>query len=324
MSGNTASWLYPTTPAGSTRLYMVGAFAGALLLLGFSAVAGWPITPSRAAQDPATVAANAAPGACLTWTRADAGDLAEVACAQAHLFEVTGAADVSAQYPAGATFPDEAAWQKAAQAGCAAGATSYLGKLDPMGKYVVGALKPTSAQWDSGDRTLRCGLQRSTPSGQLVPTTGTARGADQSNVYPAGTCLALVRKAAGGPVPCGDTHSYEIVGTVDLRGQFPDGYPPVGQQQTALGKLCQPLVAAYTSNANLGSYQLSATWDTIAQPSWDAGSYQVNCKIGALLADGSGLGPVTNSVKGIGRSSHVGPPPSGTPTSGAPPSSSGG
>lgn len=306
MSGKTGGWLRPSTPAGSTRLYMVGAFVGAVLLLGFSAVAGWPIMLSRATEDPATLAASAATGTCLTWTRSDAGDLARVDCARPHLFEVTGGADVSAQYPAGAPFPDEAAWQKAATS-CTASVTSYLGKLDPSGKYVVGALKPTSAQWNSGDRALRCGVQRSTPGGQLIPTTGSARGADQSNVYTTGTCLALVNKAAGGPVPCGNTHSYEIVGTVSLRGQFPDGYPPDGQQQTALGKLCQPMVAAYTANANLGNYQLTATWDTLSQQSWDAGSYQVNCKIGALLPDGSGLGPVTNSVKGIGKGNPLAP-----------------
>jgi hypothetical protein len=312
MSGQ-AGWLHPTSVAGSTRLYMVGAFVGAVLLLALSAVAGWPIMPGRATEveAPATLAANAPAGTCLTWTRPDAGDMAEVDCARPHLFEVTGSADISAQYPQGAAFPDESAWQKAAQAGCAASATSYLGRLDPTGRYVVGALKPTSAQWNSGARTLRCGLQRSTPAGQLLSTTGSARGADQSNVFPAGTCLALVDKAAGGPVSCGDQHSYEIVGTVDLRGQFPDGYPPIGQQQTALGKLCQPIVAAYTGNANLGTYQLSATWDTISPQSWAAGSYQVNCKIGALLPDGSGLGPVTNSVKGIGRPATV--PTTGTP-----------
>jgi hypothetical protein len=236
-----------------------------------------------------------------------------VDCGQPHLFEVTGSAAVSAQYPAGASFPDEAAWQKAASGSCTASVTGYLGKLDPMGRYVVGALKPTSAQWTSGDRALRCGVQRSTPSGQLIPTTGSARGADQSNVYPTGTCLALVNKAAGGPVPCGNTHSYEIIGTVDLRGQFPDGYPADADQQTALGKLCQPLVASYTANANLSTYQLSATWDTISQQSWDAGSYQVNCKIGALLPDGSGLGPVTNSVQGIGKGNPLATTPTTTP-----------
>jgi hypothetical protein len=303
-----AGWLHPQSAAGSTRLYMVGAFVGAVVLLGVSAVVGWPIAGSHSAPDPAQVVASASPGTCLTWTRPDAANLSSVACAQPHLFEVTGSADISARYPAGAPFPDEQAWQQAAQGSCTGSATAYLGKLDPDGRYTVGALKPTAAQWTSGDRTLRCGVQRSTPSGQLLPTTGTARGADQSDVYPAGTCLALVHKAAGGPVPCAKEHAYEIVGTVSLRGQFPDGYPPVGQQQTALGKLCQPIVESYTAGANLDQYQLSVTWDTITAPSWAAGSYQVNCKIGALLPDGSGLGPVINSVKGIGKGATTGKP----------------
>lgn len=295
-----AGWLHPQSAAGSTRLYMVGAFVGAIVLLGLSAVAGWPVAAGHSAPNPAEVVASASPGTCLTWTRPDAANLSAVACARPHLFEVTGSADISARYPAGAPFPDEQAWQQAAQASCTTSVTNYLGKLDPNGKYTVGALKPTATQWTSGDRTLRCGVQRSTPSGQLLRTTGSARGADQSDVYPAGTCLALVRKAAGSPVPCGDEHSYEIVGTVSLRGVFPDGYPPVGQQQNELGKLCQPIVASYTDNANLNQYQLSVTWDTIPAQSWAAGSYRVNCKIGALLPDGSGLGPVINSVKGIG------------------------
>lgn len=295
-------WLHPTSPAGSTRLYMVGAFVGAVVLLGLSTVAGWPVLPGHTAQaqDPATVVANATAGTCLTWTRPDASNLTQVDCGQPHLFEVTGSADVSGQYPSGAAFPSEQQWQQAAQSNCTASATAYLGKIDPNGRFTVGALKPTSAQWASGDRSLRCGVQRSTPSGQLMATTGSAKGADQSNVYPTGTCLALVNKAAGGPVTCGNQHAYEIVGTVSLRGQFPDGYPTVADQQSALGKLCQPIAADYTKNANLAQYQLSVTWDTISQQSWDAGSYQVNCKIGALLPDGSGLGPVVNSVKGIG------------------------
>jgi Septum formation len=294
---------------------MVGAFVGAALLLGLSVVGGWPVLPggSAATEDPATVAATAAPGTCLTWTRPDAGDLAEVDCARPHLFEVTGSADISAQYPAGSPFPDQVAWQKAAQGGCTASATTYLGRIDPFGRYTVGALKPTSARWNSGDRTLRCGVQRSTPSGQLVATTGSAKGADQSNVYAAGTCLALLNKAAGGPVACSQQHSYEIVGAVSLRGVFPDSYPPVGQQQTELGKLCQPIVTSYTGGLDLASYDLSATWDTIQQKSWDAGSYQVNCKVGSLLPDGSGLGPVTNSIKGIGHGSST-PTTTGKPS----------
>lgn len=295
-----------TSPARSTRRYLAGAFVGAVVLLVLSVVVRWPMAAGPGGRDPATVVADAGPGTCLTWTRPDAANVTTVACARPHLFEVTGSADVAGQYPAGAPFPDEQAWQRAAQRGCTGSVTRYLGHLDPDGRFTVGALKPTSAQWAGGDRTLRCGVQRSTPSGQLVPTTGTARGADQSDVYPAGTCLALVRKAAGGPVSCGRQHAYEIVGTVSLRGEFPDGYPPVGQQQSALGRLCQPVVAAYTDDANLQQYQLSVTWDTVSARSWAAGSYRVNCKVGSLLPDGSGLGPVVNSVRAIGRSARPG------------------
>src|SRR5262249_38482409 len=150
----------------------------------------------------------------------------------------TGSADVSSRFPSGAAFPDEHAWQQAAQASCTGSVTHYLGKLDPDGRYTVGALKPTSAQWTSGDRTLRCGVQRSTPGGSLFATTGGAGGAAQSDVYRRGPCRALTKKTAGGRVSCGTQPAYEIVGTVSLRGEFPDGSPPVGQQQTALGKLC--------------------------------------------------------------------------------------
>ena len=56
-----AGRLHPARPAGSTRLYMVGAFVGALVLLASSVVAGWPIAAGRAADDPAAVVAIARP-----------------------------------------------------------------------------------------------------------------------------------------------------------------------------------------------------------------------------------------------------------------------
>jgi hypothetical protein len=280
---------------------MAGAFVGALILLGCSVIAGWPINPSTFdSTDPATIAANAAVGTCLTWTRPDASDLREVDCGQPHLFEVTGTADISGSYPSGAAFPDQVTWQRVTQSSCTASATAYLGKLDPYGLYMVGALKPTSSQWNDQDRSLRCGLQGSTPFGQPLGTTGSAKGQDQSAVYPVGTCLALNGKAPGGPVSCNSQHSYEIVGIVDLHGKFPNGYPTNDQQQSALGSLCEPVANAYTGGLNLGQYQLTITWNSIKQESWSAGSYRTNCEIGKPLSDGSGLGPIVNSVKGVG------------------------
>lgn len=284
---------------GSTRLYLAGAFVGALILLGCSVFAGWPSIGANP-DDPATIAANAAVGSCVTWTKPDATDLREVDCAQPHLFEVTGTADISGSYPSGASLPDAVTWQRVAQSSCAASATSYLGKLDPNGRYMIGALRPTLSQWNDDDRSLRCGLQGSTPLGQPMPTTGTAKGQDQSGGYPVGTCLALVNKAPGGPVSCGQAHSYEIVGVVDLQGVFPNGYPSNDQQQSALGQRCEAVVKTYTNGLDLDKYGLTVTWNTIKQPSWAAGSYKTDCEVGKPLPDGSGLDQVVNSVKGVG------------------------
>jgi putative regulator of septum formation len=281
---------------------MAGASVGAVVVLALSVVLGWSITGvgMSAQPDPATIVANAAVGGCLSWSKPDQSDLAEVDCTQPHVFEITGSADLSSDYPAGAPFPALAAWQGITTTHCANSATGYVGTLDPNGKYVVSALKPTEQQWSGGDRSLRCGLQSSTPSGAAFPTTGTAKGQDQSPVFPAGTCLALVSGAPGGPVNCTDQHAYEIVGIVDLSSSFPGGYPAVTDQQAKLAQLCQPILNSYTGGGSLSAYQLSLTWDTIQQQSWDAGSHKVNCKVGSLSSDGSSLAPVTGSIKGIG------------------------
>ncbi|HEV3357085.1 MAG TPA: septum formation family protein [Pseudonocardiaceae bacterium] len=289
-----------TSPGGSgTRLYLAGAFVGALILLGSSVFGGWPKVASNP-DDPATIAANAAVGTCVTWTKPDATDLSEVDCAQQHLFEVTGAADISGAYPSGAALPDAVTWQRVTQSSCASSATAYLGKLDPNGRYMISALRPTLSQWNDDDRSLRCGLQGSTPFGQPLSTTGSAKGQDQSAVYEVGTCLALNGKAPGGPIGCGQAHAYEIVGIVSLQSKFPNGYPSSDQQQSALGQLCEAAAGTYTKNLNLDQYHLTITWNTIKQESWAAGSYRTNCEIGKPLPDGSGLGPVINSVKGVG------------------------
>ncbi|HEX3786869.1 MAG TPA: septum formation family protein [Pseudonocardiaceae bacterium] len=279
---------------------MAGAAAGAVLVLVLSVAMGWTTAPGAGVPDPAQVAASAAVGSCLTWTQPNEQDLAQVDCAQPHLFEVTGSADVSGAFPGGAAFPTGSAWQQITQQDCTTSATSYLGTIDPNGKYVVGALKPTAQLWASGSRTLRCGLQGSDQAGGLMRTTGPAKGQDQSDVYQPGVCLALVNKGPGGPVGCNTEHSYEIVGIADLGSKFPSGYPSVDDQQTALATMCEPIAAAYTANLDLAKYQLTLTWDTIKQQSWAAGSHKVNCEIGSRLSDGSGLGPVANSVAGAG------------------------
>src|SRR5882724_4681167 len=145
----------------STRLVMGGAFVGALVVLTLSMVFSWPARVSAGAgNDPASnlaAAFDAPPGSCLTW-KPDGSDMRPVGCDQPHLFEVTGDVDISAEHGPNDPSPTADAWREIAKQKCTTGAAEYLGgKLDPFGRFSVGALKPSDDQWQSGDRKLRCG-----------------------------------------------------------------------------------------------------------------------------------------------------------------------
>jgi len=284
---------------------MGGVFAGALIALtstvvlsgpgGFTGGTGGGTGKLSAAAEEAF---HPPPGSCLAWNNPDASDAHKVACTQGHLFEVTGVADIGAQYPAGAPAPSLDQWQQIAQQKCTADVKPYLGhKLDPYGKLTTNLLRPTAAQWDDGDRQLRCGLQWAGPAGKLQPLTGPAKEQDQSLVWEPGTCLALVGKGVGDPIDCTQPHSYEIVATLDLKTKFKDGYPSQDDQKAFLDTECTKAATDYTGGSPLDAKKLILTWDLREQESWDAGSSKVNCKVAALLPDNSGLQAVTGSVK---------------------------
>ncbi|MGH3451894.1 MAG: septum formation family protein, partial [Haloechinothrix sp.] len=135
------------------------------------------------------------------------------------------------------------------------------------------------------------------PGGTLQPTSGLVAAQDQSPVWPAGTCLALVGKTVGDPIDCAEPHSYEMIAVVDVSDEFGKEYPSEKEQHAWLDKTCSKLAEEYTGGLDLGKKKLILAWDTRQEESWDAGSYLVNCKVGAKLADGSGLAPVTGSIK---------------------------
>lgn len=303
-----------------TRLVMVGAFMGALILLTMSMLLSWPVSvkgPQTVAAEEAAAALDSPAGTCLDWPADSPQNMRRVDCAQPHLFEVTSVVDISADYGPDAAAPSQEGWQEITSTKCAEGALAYLGgKLDPNGRYTVGALMPTEEQWRDGDRKLRCGLERLV-LGTLTRTTGSAQGQDQSNIHDPGTCFALTDNAPGGPVDCSTAHSYEVVGNADLGPLYPEAAPDATQQGQKLSELCAQVVSQYSGGIDLAAKKLSLYWDTLTPESWAAGSRKVDCKVGAKLQDGAGLAPVTGSVRGIGA-----PPPATEPQT--PPTSTGG
>lgn len=279
---------------------MIGASVGAFLLLGLSAFTSWPVGggPLGQSRDPVNQAYESGTGDCLNWTKSNLSDVAKVDCGSQHLFEVTGVVDIASEYGEGAAFPDDATWQKISTDHCAKTSLQYLdNKFDPFGKYSVGPLNPGEKQWQSGYRKLRCGLQVAGPGGGLLPSYGTAKTQDQSDVYDPGVCLGINGKSVGDPIDCVKPHTYEIVGVVDLNVSIPGDFPPLDKQDEVLSGQCATVAAEYSGGADLKARGLIVTWDNRVAESWAVGSRKVNCKIGAVPPDNTGLTAWEGSVR---------------------------
>jgi hypothetical protein len=236
---------------------------------------------------------------CLNWQKLDATDAKTVSCTQPHLFEVTGALDLQ-EFGTQDAFPDPARWQEIVAQRCTERTMKALAdRFDPFGRFTVGAIKPSEAGWLRGDRTLRCGVQSTGRTGALFPTTGDVLTQDQSDVHAPGTCLGNDGKAVGDPVECAGPHAIEVVGVVDLKRAFPNGYPDEAAQDKTLSTECTQLAKGYAGGpAVAGNKGLTLFWETLRTQSWQAGSTKVDCRLGAFLPDRSGFAPVTGSVKG--------------------------
>lgn len=304
----------------NTRLVMISAALGGLLVLVVSAVLNWPTSQDGgsssgggsgggsevgasgkqgAAPAPPPVF-EAAVGACLNWTAPDASDIRKVDCSEPHLFEVTGKSDLRPEFGDRAPFPTAERWEQLKKQRCTEVAVRYLdGDFDPNGRFQVGAFTPSRQGWESGDRTLHCGLQQPGRSGKLYRFTGSVKELDQSDVYESGTCLGINGTSVSDPVECSQPHSFEITGVVDLGKEFPEEYPPIEEQDKFLFTRCQELTTKYAGSPKAAEDKgLTVSWDNLTQESWDAGSRKVNCKVGAQLPDEGGLAPVTGSIKG--------------------------
>ncbi|WP_229371357.1 septum formation family protein [Umezawaea beigongshangensis] len=294
----------------STRLVMIGASAGAFLLLVLSTFTSWPVgggggggggTGTRGDRGVTAAAVNPAfeanAGDCLNWTRPDLSDVARVDCGSQHLFEVTGTVDITSTYGKDARFPDNEVWQTISADHCTETSLTYLNeKFDPFGKYSVGTLNPGERRWGEGYRTLRCGLQVAAASGALLPSYGTAKTQDQSLVYDAGVCLGINGNSVGDPIECAQPHTFEIIGVADLGTLVGPDFPDPARQDDVLAEECSTMAAEYTGGADLRGDKLAVSWDTRVSESWAAGSRRANCKIGAI-PEGNTLVAWTGSVR---------------------------
>ncbi|HKR49926.1 MAG TPA: septum formation family protein [Pseudonocardiaceae bacterium] len=288
----------------SIRLIAAGAVLGALTALATVTVPARPgALLTVVAPDPVTEISvqplRAPVHTCLTWQKPDASDASQVLCTQPHLFEVTGTLDLD-DFDTQAAFPDPQHWQQLVTERCTQRTTAALAdRFDPFGRFTVGAIKPSEAGWLRGDRMLRCGVQTAGRTGTLFPSTGSVLQQDQSDVHPAGVCLGNDGKAVGDPVDCADPHAVELVGVVDLKGAFPDGYPDEAAQDRVLNTECIRLAKDFAGGPAVAANKgLTLFWETLQAESWQAGSTRVDCRLGAFLPDRSGFAPVTGSVKG--------------------------
>lgn len=305
-----------TLSATLTRRALVLAAVGAVLAAiatvvishGFDGAVENAALPNQAGSSTTGAVAGeafgtATAGDCLTWTKPDASDLVKVDCAQSHLFEVAADIDLSVfpgvEWGPGSRFPGVLRFTQLRDEHCTPAVEQYLGgRFDPNGKFSVGLINPGEAGWAAGERTLRCGLQSSSTTGNLVPIKGTVADQDQSKAWDVGTCIGINQQVPADPVDCAQPHAFEVVAVADLARQFHDGLPSVADQDKYLESTCTEAANTYLGAPDtLRNKTLTLFWDNLEFASWQAGSHKVNCSIGKPVESG-GFATITGSAKG--------------------------
>jgi predicted heme/steroid binding protein len=245
-------------------------------------------------------------GDCLMWPDITPESASIVNCADDHKFEVAESVDMrtfpGSEYGPNAAPPSPARIQQISQEQCEAAVHRYLGpKFDPNSKFSVSMLWSGDRAWrQSGERRMLCGLQLPGPNNQQAAFKGKVADVDQSKVWPAGTCLGIdsaTNQPIDAPVDCGAPHAMEITGTVNLAEKFPAALPAEPEQDGFVKDSCTKMTDAYLAPVKLRTTTLTLIYPTVSLPSWQAGSREVACSIGASLGNG-GWATLVNSAKG--------------------------
>ncbi|MFW0786272.1 septum formation family protein [Gordonia sp. CPCC 206044] len=248
-------------------------------------------------------------GDCLDWAAGNPGDPNKVTCDQKHRFEVAGPLD-TAVLP-GSEFGESAVWPGPERFGairdeqCAVIVDQYLdGRLDPQGRFSVGMMYPSQAQWEKGARELRCGLQQTGKDGEADQFTGRVADQDQSFHWDPGTCIGIdpaTKKPTGMPVNCTEAHAFQTTGTVDLSHKFGDRlsgkpWPGVAAQNNYLQSICPVQADRFVGGKQkLDATTLNVQWSVLSEPSWLAGSRTAVCYLG--LPDGGGFATLVGDAR---------------------------
>jgi predicted heme/steroid binding protein len=250
--------------------------------------------------------ADATPGTCITWPDDSPDTAAVVDCNADHRFEVAESIDLrtypGTEYGPDAAPPSPARIQQISAEQCEPAVKRYLGaKYDPNSRFSISLLWAGDKAWQqSGERRMLCGLQLPGPANQQIVFKGRVADLDQSKVWPTGTCLGIepsTNQPNDAPVDCSAPHAMEVTGTVNLAEKFPDALPTEADQDAFIKDVCNQLTDAYLAPAQLRDTTLTLIYSTVSLPSWNAGSRQVSCSIGATLGNG-GWATLINTAKG--------------------------
>lgn len=250
----------------------------------------------RIAEDAFT---QSAAGDCLQWEDGKPGAPSKVECSEPHRFEVASAVD--GRFVPGGEFAPTAPWPGPDRFGvirseqCPILVTNYLdGRFDPQGRFVPSLVYPSEAQWQRGQRALRCGLIQQGLGGSEMEITGRVADLDQSQEWAPGTCIGInpQTRQPTYPVSCAEPHAFQTTGIIDMSARFgarTSGrpWPGAGAQNAFLTPICP--VQAHRFLGGKREFEkttLNIQWSTVSEIGWLAGSRKAVCYMGLPFKGG--------------------------------------
>ncbi|MEV8514432.1 septum formation family protein [Dactylosporangium sp. NPDC051484] len=223
-------------------------------------------------------------------------------CSVSHASETFYVGDLTGSAASGTTPPKGQAlkdgWTK-----CATEAEQFLGGDYRDGRLELLVLVPSSTQWASGARYLRCDLAEVvSDADKPVNRTGSLKGALTGDKPLALTCAMEVYDTDGKtwldytPAACTSSHNIEYVGTYTSTDRpFPGN---ADERKTAIRPGCEALGAKYlgmTASQLTNHQQVGIGFWMVDEENWNRGNRSARCF--AMLFDKK---MVSRSIKDVG------------------------